>query len=936
MSHIDNFSNKQKNLQLFWKIPPRIFLTSNLSYNNVNYLPLYNNLIIEYKEKNDINWKELININNFPDPSNNNFNSNYNSKNDLSMVFILNLSRNTAISNDTNNINIIDNSFIINYTAGFNSFQNSKSYQFRSYLTNISNLQNNYDYKEDNYGNNSSNIYLYFPDISNLYLDTASRGFPKSPTNLFFNNIFYNSVLVNGELDDTTVDSNEIIFLPIPNADISNTLVFVFDLIANKINSYKKFIQFNENNYLINNITELSKTSSFNINLTNNIEPEYNYEISNYGMYFFDDFSKIGYLNINNNFITPSPLRNNINNSFNYTINNINIFENNLNYYNNSITHLQIVWRSNGNILGFNFFDNNSNLLEITKNNSNIKLYNSINSNLINQSNELKGIDLSLNNLCSFELKTENLNGNNFNYNSFNIETSFNNFLTKNINNNNNNYFFNYISQDILPYNSNSLTDYSKTNGYYVGLIIKDISFNINLNDFYDINSDLSKNNITLKTSIKQIFSNTIHELNKSYLIYKITQDLTKIISIDNSNGLFNFNYQEEDLGHYFGLKSIKPHNSNIFLEISGNLIDLNKYIRRYDNSTLCIIDLFIKKNNLTNINIKNKIINWPNNNESNINITSTKNDYRPLAYLNSLYGFYEGTDIYNAYTNFKIFNNLFSQNLFSNYNNMKIGTSLNIDKKYYWNIEKINSVNNYFNESNMIIFDNNPLNNIDHNTLGGILYQPNLNNAYIKYNQALYQYNGNKLFYSANKPHVYKNYLIYEGNNDSNLDYSIYDNSGDIVNYDINIPFWFASNIISKTINNIYKWVSFDIDLTSISLISDTILLDLNNVDINTIGTNYLFYIKLKYDGNLQITGQNIIYSKWFDCLSILNTGFSDSQRVKTNLSGIYDNNISAGTYPLKLILPYLSSYASNLTLLIGLYNTELNINNINIYFNQ
>ena len=187
----------------------------------------------------------------------------------------------------------------------------------------------------------------------------------------------------------------------------------------------------------------------------------------------------------------------------------------------------------------------------------------------------------------------------------------------------------------------------------------------------------------------------------------------------------------------------------------------------------------------------------------------------------------------------------------------------------------------------------NNPLNNTNHSAIGGILYDPYLSTSYIKYNQALYQNNSTHLFYSGNKNSFYKNYTIYEGNKNSNLDYSVFDSSGDYINYTINIPYWFYSNTSNKEINNIYKWVCFNIDLSNITITSDNIILNLNNVNINTIGNNYIFYIKLKYNGNLLINGQNILYSKWFDCLSVLNTGLSDSQRVTTNKSGVFLSSV-------------------------------------------
>ena len=74
--------------------------------------------------------------------------------------------------------------------------------------------------------------------------------------------------------------------------------------------------------------------------------------------------------------------------------------------------------------------------------------------------------------------------------------------------------------------------------------------------------------------------------------------------------------------------------------------------------------------------------------------------------------------------------------------------------------------------------------------------------------------------------------------------------------------------------------------------------------------------------------------YSGWLDCQSILsgNPNYVSS----TNLAGIFSNNSPFGTYPLPLILPNLSSKATNLILLVGIssgYN--FNINNLNINFN-
>lgn len=946
LSHIDNLSTTSKNLQLFWKIPPRIFLDSNLSFNNINYVPLYNNLIIEYKEQNENNWSQIVNVNNFPDSSNNINYSNYNNKNDLSMNFVLNLTRNTGVPENSVNYNIVDNSFIINLTGGYNYFQNSKAYQFRCYLNNISDICNNFDFKQDAYNNISSNIYLYFPDISNLYFYTASRGLPKAPTSITFANVDFDSLLINGQLNSTTADINNIIVFPIPDDDNDNKIVFILDLIANKNTNYKKFIPFNLNNFIIDDISNINNPSTiaqFSLAQTNNIEPEFTYNLSNYGIYFLNDVSNISYSNISSIFITPPPLRTEVdtNLDFNYYLNNYPLFNSNLINYNSNLNYNSVRWRETNQTISFYFFDDSNSIFNINSNNLNHKLFNSLktlNFNNKNTINEPKGIDLNNNNLCSFVMYSQKIKDSiesNI-YNPLTLDTSFNNFLTTNINNNNINYTLNYTSQDILPNGANTINDYTNKNGYYVGLILKDISYNIDLNDFFNITTDLCFNNINLRTKISQIFDTQNYNKQQDYLIYKITNDLSQNIILDSSSSIFNLTYNESNQGTYFGLTSIKPHNSIINLQFNGTLNNLSKYIRSNSNNILSNINLKVSGTHNSNNNSNNSInINWETNNNTTKNISHDYNFY-PLNGLNSNHGTYEGVNSLNGFADVIIYNNLFSQNSTINYNNLNLGNVINITNKYYWNLGRLTTINTYFKETNIIVFNNNPLNNIDHNFMGGTLYDPNLSTSYIKYNQALYQkYAGSNFFYSGNNNNIYKNYTIYQNNNNPNLDYSLLDNSGDNINYTINIPFWFNSSSSNKVINNIYKWVCFDIDLTTLSLTSDNVTLNLQNININNIGTDYLFYIKLKYNGNLQISGQNILYSKWFDCLSVLNTGLSDSQRVTKNLSGIYNNNIAAGTYPLQLILPYLSSYASNLTLLIGLYNSDLNINDLFINFN-
>ena len=915
-----------------------------MSFNNISYVPLYNNLIIEYKEQNENSWTQIVNVNNFPDPSNNTNYSNYNNKNDLSMNFVLNLTRNTGVAENNINYNIIDNSFTINLTGGYNFFQNSKAYQFRCYLNNISDLCNNFDFKQDAYNNISSNIHLYFPDISNLYFYTASRGLPKSPTNITFDNVNFDNLDINGQLTSSTADVNNIISFPIPTNDNDNKIVFILDLIANKNSIYKKFIPFNLNNFIINDISNINNPSTiaqFSLVQTNNIEPEFTYDLSNYGIYFLNDDSNISYSNINNNFITPPPLRNIVNNTFNNTINNYSPFNTNLNIYNSNLINQSVRWRETNQTKSFYFFNDLNSVFNINLNDLNYNLFNSLktlNFNNKNTVNEPRGNDLINNNLCSFVMYSQKIKNSTQTdiYTPFTIDTSFNDFLTTAINNTNNNYTLNYTSQDILPNGANSVNDYSNKNGYYVGLILNDISYNIDLNDFFNVSSDLCFNNIQLKTKLSQEFDNASYNKEQDHPIYKITNDLSQNITLDSSSSNFNLTYNESNQGSYFGLTSIKPHNSIINLQFNGTLNNLSKYIRSNSNNILSTINLKLNGTHNSNNSLNNSInINWETNNNTTKNIGHNY-DFYPLNGLNSNYGTYEGVNSLNGFTDLTIYNNVFSQNSTINYNSVNLGNVINITNKYYWNIGRLTTINTHFKENNMIVFNNNPLNNIDHNFMGGTSYDPNLSTSYIKYNQALYQKNsGIHLFYSGNNNNIYKDYTIYQNNNIPNLNYSILDNSGDNISYTINIPYWFDSSSSNKTINNIYKWVCFDIDLTALSITSDDAILNLQNTNINTLGRDYLFYIKLKYNGNLQIGGQNILYSKWFDCLNILNTGLSDSQRVTTNMSGVYNNNIAVGTYPLQLILPFLSSYASNLTLLIGLYDSDLNIDNLFIDFN-
>ena len=89
---------------------------------------------------------------------------------------------------------------------------------------------------------------------------------------------------------------------------------------------------------------------------------------------------------------------------------------------------------------------------------------------------------------------------------------------------------------------------------------------------------------LSLKTKITQEFDNLSYNKEQEYLIYKITNDLTQNITLDSSSSSFDLTYNENNQGTYFGLTSIKPHNTKIDLVFSGLLNNLSKYIRSNNN----------------------------------------------------------------------------------------------------------------------------------------------------------------------------------------------------------------------------------------------------------------------------------------------------------------------------------------------------------------
>ena len=74
------------------------------------------------------------------------------------------------------------------------------------------------------------------------------------------------------------------------------------------------------------------------------------------------------------------------------------------------------------------------------------------------------------------------------------------------------------------------------------------------------------------------------------------------------------------------------------------------------------------------------------------------------------------------------------------------------------------------------------------------------------------------------------------------------------------------------NNVNNRYKWICFDIDLTGSPPSSDNITLQVQDLNNTNIGNDIIFYIKLKYNNYFnQIVNENMLYSSWLDCQAIL-----------------------------------------------------------------
>ena len=79
------------------------------------------------------------------------------------------------------------------------------------------------------------------------------------------------------------------------------------------------------------------------------------------------------------------------------------MFYNYLSDYNGSITYQQVKWRSNSELINFNFFNDNQTVIIDKKSGVNVNLFNSTSSDYIDNLNEPRGTELTTGTLNKFD-----------------------------------------------------------------------------------------------------------------------------------------------------------------------------------------------------------------------------------------------------------------------------------------------------------------------------------------------------------------------------------------------------------------------------------------------------------------------------------------------------------------------------------------------------
>jgi hypothetical protein len=939
--------SSSQNLQLYFKIPPRRFINWNYNHEDEckqNYIPDYNNLVIEYRsckigETFDTIWNNLLSVP-LPDPSNQNLeygtgSNNY--KNDLCMNFILDISKDNDSLTDTGNIIITENSFNIIYKYGktISIIKISHKYQFRLSIQNystfdISQIPGIIPNHSLNQYNESINAvswnYLYFPSDVNNFYSTLVRGNPLQPTNL---NFFYptnesnnfSQVSIDGSLDNLNADSNSIISFPINQED--NYIVFTLDLSGHKSSTYKKAIPYSANNLLIdfsngpNSVklfTETISTSMYDL------QPEYVYDVSAYGIYFKDASTNITYVTLPNNTIDNSftishPLRDQVNITYDNLINNYTIFNSeSLVSYRSDICYTIVTWRADNQNKLFNFFTDTSSIFDISYS-LDINLYNSTHDSSIDLVNEPRGKDLSGNNLSTFQLSTYKNTAQK--HSSTQLQTT-GTFDISEISIPDISFTLNLKTQDI----TGSISPYTRQNGYYIGTTITDISYAIDLNNFFDIATDLSDNNIKFKPQISQIFPTdppTQYNNSAQYPIYKITDDLTQSFVIETSSITISENSGTPPIttspspATYFGLTSKQP-NKDYELIANGsiNISGLNQYIRSTTDS-LGSLTITVNGTNTPTTNIASYTINsyaWPSSGTNNKTLPISQT-FKPFSNstFTADYGTYEENFQYQAVLSGTLYNNAFTPGgsksinpiiTISNYNT-------NLTTNYFWDTTRADTT--FFLNNSMIQF--NSFNPLTTNTNPGTLY--NVSDPII-YNQALFQYN----YFYGSSYNVYTDYSIYDGNSNN---YTSFKNNGDELNSYGNIGSsnsWNNQNIGTTSANK-FKWICIRLDTSIInSRLGDNGLILYPTPSLD----NIFYFIKTNKSNG------------WYNCQLK-----RPSSWLSITTGGIYETSITPGS-EMKVVIPYLpyksgTNIITEIDILIGLNNnTSLSKNDINYSF--
>ena len=506
-------------------------------------------------------------------------------------------------------------------------------------------------------------------------------------------------------------------------------------------------------------------------------------------------------------------------------------------------------------------------------------------------------------------------------------------------------------------YNNNI---YSRNNGFYTGVKITDISYLIDLNQYFDTNTDLSKN-IFLKPYIQQgnkqdfywcnngkgtitntsftnadglvKFNSNIYtfaygkdygQQTYEYPIYPITYDLSQEFIVETSNIGINVDISTVNLGTYFGITSIRPTSAyTVEASFNANISGLSKYIRPTNIESIGEVILEISAISISgeSLDTPSNRIDFEKNRKSNyqwppypdismnLNFDLSINPYE--NFITNISGNIEADISFQASYDLTLYNNLFTDHHIS-FLNVK-SNIVELSANYFWDTTRIPTLQY---SPSMIRFNNNPLAN-DSTTVFD--YEDFYDSSLIYYNQILFQ---NNTLYGANYSTIYRDYRSYKEN--SNINYDPFDNSGDILpnNYSTFTQWFFNTQEITIPSSNIYKWMCFK--YTNLpQLTSGNIKLNLVNTTITDLSNlKYLFFIKVKYI--------NSNYSIWYNCQRRETTSDGGSAR------GIYTNQV-AGIYPLRLIIPD-SNEIQELYLLIGIKNNinlEIDSNFINLEFN-